>query len=277
MKNARLLITSDLSPGATSENTLEALVEQMAGREPAAVVIAGNLGESIRDLETVLKMFQKKLGCPLGFVPGNQDLFFQENLTSQNLWTHALRQKVEALGIRYLQTSTLEIGSTVVTGSIGWYDYSSAVPELERTQEYWIQSKLDHNVPDALRIDWEWSDQEFATLVNRSLSATLDSLESDPKTSEVVVVTHFPVFEWQLPPVFTAPGAENFNRVLRAYQGNLNLGLEILQRRKVRHVVSAHVGFEGYRSLAKPDGSLAKSYLTGSSPSTPAFTEIGLS
>jgi len=239
-------------------------------------VIAGNLGETLRELESVLDLFKKKLGCPLAFLPGNQDLFFQEDLTSQNLWTHALRKKVESLGVRYLQTSTLEVGSTVISGSIGWYDYSSAIPELGRTQEYWIQSKLEHNVPDALRIDWEWSDLEFATLVSRSLSATLDSLESDPKTREVVVVTHFPVFEWQLSPVFTGLGKDSYPRVLRAYQGNLNLGLEILQRSKVRHVVSGHVGIDGYRSVAKPDGTLVKSFLTGSSPSAPSFVEVPL-
>jgi hypothetical protein len=276
MNKASLLVTSDLSPGASSENALAHLADQMGERNPAAVVIAGNLGETLRELESVLDLFKKKLGCPLAFLPGNQDLFFQEDLTSQNLWTHALRKKVESLGVRYLQTSTLEVGSTVISGSIGWYDYSSAIPELGRTQEYWIQSKLEHNVPDALRIDWEWSDLEFATLVSRSLSATLDSLESDPKTREVVVVTHFPVFEWQLSPVFTGLGKDSYPRVLRAYQGNLNLGLEILQRSKVRHVVSGHVGIDGYRSVPKPDGTLVKSFLTGSSPAAPSFVEVPL-
>jgi hypothetical protein len=276
MNASSLLVTSDLNLSASSEGLIVSLAQKMASHSPSAVVIAGNLGESVGDLRTVLTLFKKHLACPLAFVPGNQDLFFQENLSSHELWTHGLRQEVETLGVKYLQGSTLELQGAVVTGTIGWYDYSTALAEMQRTQEYWIQCKLENNVPDALRIDWEWSDPEFATLVSRSLEATLDSLEADPLTREVVVVSHFPVFEWQLPTLISGRQGEDFQRILRAYQGNLNLGQEILQRSKVTGVVSAHVGIQGHKAIHRANGGPVNSYLTGSTPTHPSFVEIPL-
>ena len=123
----KLLVTSDLTLGAASEGSIEALGDSMAS----------------------------------------------QNLSSHDLWAFGLRQEVESLGINYLQGSTLELDGHVITGSIGWYDYSTALPEMNQIQESWIQTKLDNNVPDALRIDWEWSDPEFAMLVSRSLSRRL--------------------------------------------------------------------------------------------------------
>lgn len=276
MNTSSLLVTSDLNLSASSEDQIVSLAQKMASQSPSAVVIAGNLGESVEDLRNVLTLFKKHLACPLAFVPGNQDLFFQENLSSHDLWTHGLRREVEALGVKYLQGSTMELSGAVVTGTIGWYDYSTALAEMRQTQEYWIQSKLENNVPDALRIDWEWSDPEFATLVSRSLEATLDSLETDPLTREVVVVSHFPVFEWQLPTLVSGRQGEDFQRIIRAYQGNLNLGQEILQRSKVTCVASGHVGIHGRKSIHRANGQPVQSYLTGSTPTHPAYVEITL-
>jgi hypothetical protein len=111
----KLLVTSDLTLGAASEGSIEALGDSMASQNPAAVVVAGNLGESLGDLRKVLSLLKDKMKCPLAFVPGNQDLFFQENLSSHDLWAFGLRQEVESLGINYLQGSTLELDGHVIT------------------------------------------------------------------------------------------------------------------------------------------------------------------
>ena len=272
----KLLVTSDLTLGAASEGSIEALGDSMASQNPAAVVVAGNLGESLGDLRKVLSLLKDKMKCPLAFVPGNQDLFFQENLSSHDLWAFGLRQEVESLGINYLQGSTLELDGHVITGSIGWYDYSTALPEMNQIQESWIQTKLDNNVPDALRIDWEWSDPEFAMLVSRSLAATLDSLEADTKVRGVTVITHFPVFDWQLPTVAQGFEGEAYQHILRAYQGSFSLGQEILKRAKVGHVVSGHVGISGSKTIHRPGGKPVRGYLTGSSQISPGYVELEL-
>lgn len=276
MKQNTLLVTSDLTLGASSRESVAALAKEMAEKAPIAVIVAGNLGESLDDLRSVLTLLKAPLSCPLAFVPGNQDLFFQENCSSHELWTHGLKREVESLGVFYLQGAKLDLGEVVVTGSIGWYDYSTALPELNRTQEYWIQSKFDHNVADALRIDWEWSDPEFAALVSKGLTATLDSLEKDPKVQKVVVVTHFPVFDWQLPTLTTGFEGEGFQKILRAYQGSLPLGQEILKRSKVGYVASGHVGISGSKSIQRPGNTPVKGFLTGSCPEKPGFVEITL-
>ena len=56
----------------------------------------------------------------------------------------------------------------------------------------------DHLLIDALRIDWEWSDPEFAERVARPFLATLDGWEADPAVRRVVAVTHVPILEAQM-------------------------------------------------------------------------------
>ena len=274
-KPVRVLVTSDLTFGATAKDAVATLAGRMAATNPDAVVIAGNLGETVGELRTTLALMKKAFICPVAFVPGNQDLFFQEKISSHDLWTFALRQVVEDHGVSYLQGSTLELNGVVLLGSIGWYDYSAAHPDLPRTQEAWIQTKLENNVADAMRIDWEWSDPEFASLVGKTLQANLESVEQDHNVREVAVITHYPVFPWQIIATSGNDDRESqFTKLLQAYHGNYAMGFEIMCFPKVSAVVSGHVGTAGDQEIPRAQGKPIRSYLTGSSASHPGYVEI---
>jgi hypothetical protein len=97
------------------------------------------------------------------------------------------------------------------------------------------------------RIDWAWTDPEFAALVGKDFLGVLDRLEGEPSVRQVVVVTHMPILACQILPW---PDDPDWG-FMRAYFGNLTLGREVVRRGKVAHVVSwhTHKAYEGRLSL----------------------------
>jgi hypothetical protein len=206
----------------------------MAAFAPDAAVLAGDLAESLADFTRCLKLFRQELGCPLWVLPGERDFWARPPYDSARLWRELLPQAVAGAGCQWLEGKAFVLGGVAVAGSVAWYDYSSAAPGLPVTALEFAQHKYLHNA-DALRIDWGWSDPEFATLAGTALVATLDHLEQDPAVRQVVVVTHFPLLEQQLDR--DAPPGRTF---ASAYLGNLKLGSQVLARKKVTHLLSGH-------------------------------------
>src|SRR5262249_50404339 len=126
------------------------------------------------------------------------------------------------------------IQGVAVAGSVAWYDYSSAAPGLPVTALEFAQHKYLHNA-DALRIDWGWADPEVSSLAGAAPLAPPGPLGPEPHVPPTVVVTHFPILEQQLDR--DAPPGRTF---ASAYLGNLKLGLQVLARQKVTHVLSGH-------------------------------------
>lgn len=232
MTAVKLAVTSDLHLPVTPADKLAGLAQDLAVSAPDAVVLAGDLAESLGDFSRVLAMFRKALTCPVAVLPGDVDFWARPPYDSRRLWTELLPKAAADEGCVWLEGGSLRVGRAGVTGSVAWYDYSAAslagmVSDLEFAQQKYL-----HNA-DALRIDWEYSDPEFAGRVGAGLVAALDELEADPAVEQVVVVTHFPILEEQL---VRQPGA-GFSS---AYSGNLTLGRKVAARAKVRHVVSGH-------------------------------------
>jgi hypothetical protein len=233
MAVVKLAITSDLNLAVTHPDRIAGVARQMAGFQPDAAVVAGDLAESLADLTRCLKVLRQHLSCPLWVLPGDHDFWARPPYDSTQLFRHLLPQAVANAGCHWLEGSSFVHSGVAVAGTVAWYDYSSAstagfISDLELAQK-----KYQYNA-DALRIDWEWSDPEFAGLVSTAFLATLDRLEQDPEVRSIVVITHFPILEQQLP-------REQLHGFASAYAGNLTLGKKVLQRRKVSHVLSAHV------------------------------------
>jgi hypothetical protein len=233
MSAVKLAITSDLNLAVVRIETLTALAREIAAFNPGAAVLAGDLAESLADLTRVVKLFRQELTCPIWVLPGDHDFWARPPYDSKRLFRELIPQTVANHGCHWLEGQAFTLGDDVaVAGSVAWYDYSAGVlggmvsaPEL-------AQTKYLYNA-DALRIDWEWSDAEFAGLVSARLQATLDHLEQDSSVRSILVVTHFPILEQQL---VREPGAG----LASAYAGNLTLGRKVLAYRKVTHVISGH-------------------------------------
>jgi 3',5'-cyclic AMP phosphodiesterase CpdA len=235
MPAVKVAIASDLHLPITPIGRVAELAGEVAAFAPDALVLAGDLGESPADFRRCLDLFAGAVRCPVWVIPGNHDLWARPPDDSHRLWRERLPEETAAAGCRWLEGGGFTLGGTAVAGTVAWYDYSAADPSVQGTALLFAQEKYKHNA-DALRIDWEWSDPEFAERVARPFLATLDGWEADPAVRRVVAVTHVPLLEEQMT---RDPGSAAWS-FSNAYFGNLTLGRKVLARRKVTHVVSGH-------------------------------------
>jgi predicted phosphohydrolase len=236
---------------------------------PDAVVLAGDIGESLLDIEAVLKLFQR-IDCPVLVIAGNHDLW-NRDAPSRELWEKLLPELVESCGCHWLESGTFIGDGVAVTGTIAWYDYSGADATIQVMPETFAREKGSFN-NDAFLIDWPWSDVEFAELVAGPFLATLDRLESDALVQRIVVVTHVPVLECQMT---RRPNDRNW-AFSNAYFGNLTLGAKVVTRRKVSHVVSGHTHV-GRSAVMEPlDGRSVIARVIESEYRRPAWIELSI-
>ena len=260
-------VTADLLMGAASPPSIHSLIDALAASRADAVVLAGNIGENDGQIGQFFKRLRQAVACPIGFVPGNQDLFYRNETSSEALLGTHLPALCKAHGVQFLPGNPLTIGSIGIVGSLAWYDYSAADPTANLTLEDHVQFKQDRNVPEALRIDWAWSDLEVAENSTRALEADIATALGNPSVKRVLAVTHFPVFDWQIP---RDPG-NRLAALRNAYEGNLNIGRWLMNHQAVAGVVSAHVPHGGCRVLHRDPLPPIPSWLVGASPESPGF------
>lgn len=122
-----------------------------------------------------------------------------------------------------------------IAGTIGWYDYSAVDPAISHSELHFAQEKFNFN-SDALLVDWEWSDPEFALRVSGPFLHQLNALDNNPAVHSIIAATHFPIFEEQIHRDTNQSGWAFSN----AYAGNLTLGYQALKIKKLSHVLSGH-------------------------------------
>lgn len=249
----RIAFTADLHLPITPLAKIAALAAELKAAGPDVVVVAGDVAESLADLERVLGLLRAHLQGPVLVLAGNHDLWTRagQPISSRELWEVRIPETVRQAGCTWLEGQAFVQHGIAIAGTIAWYDYSAIDPAVEASPEACARLKRQYN-PDGYRIDWPWTDLEFCALVRGPFLATLDRLEADAAVAQTVVVTHVPLLECQMcrrphDPVWS---------FTNAYFGNLTLGREVLARRKVTHIVSGHthVGREG--RVAAADGRL---------------------
>jgi hypothetical protein len=263
MAAVKLAITSDLYLSVTPVERLTGLARQMAGFNPDAAVLAGDLAESLNDFVRCLKLFRQALSCPLWVLPGDHDFWARPPYDSGRLWRQLIPEAVAANGCQYLEGGSFVHGGIAVAGTVAWYDYSSATLAGIVSDMEFAQQKYLYNA-DALRIDWEWSDPEFAGLASAPFLATLDHLEQDSAVRQTIVVTHFPILEQQLP-------RDTIKGLASAYLGNLTLGKKVLARHKVSHVISGHAHLAREYTLERPGGGAVEVHVLPGDYDRPAW------
>jgi len=236
----RLAVTSDLhydfEGHLTRPAAVEELVLSLVDSRPDAVVLAGDIANGYAAFEACLAEF-KGLGVPVGVVAGNHDLWRDEKLglSTEALWGGALEEACERQGLVWLESRSIRVGEVAVVGSMCWYDYSALDPSIAMTREELARVKSALNA-DARKMDWRRKDADFAAELERALLRRLDAQASDPAVTAVAVVTHVPLLEQQITRRPEDPRWSTTN----AYYGNLTTGLAVLQRPKVKAIVSGH-------------------------------------
>ncbi len=236
----KLVVTSDLhvDPGGklTTRARIDALAQSIADEAPSLVVLAGDLGHTLRGWELCLDAF-RAMPCPVAALAGNHDVWRDRsaNLGSEALFSAALADRCARAGVLWLEEQTLRFGPIAVVGSMAWYDYSAVDPTVTMSAAQLEELKPAFN-NDARFIDWPHRDGEVAARLGDALVAKLDALERDASITTVAVVTHVPLLEEQME---RRPHDPTWG-LCNAYFGNLTLGRRVTAFRKVRAVVSGH-------------------------------------
>lgn len=244
----RILITSDLHLEYTGVETIRRLVAGISRDEPDLVILAGDLGNPEHLFEQCLATFLP-LSCPVAVLSGNHDIWAYPGATSISLYEEVLPAITRSLGYHWLERDPMVIpGGIGIAGNIGWYDYSFQEPKYQSTLEEVIRRKADYAM-DALKVDWEYSDLEFADLCRQRLIDQITKLEADPSVRRILVVTHVPLMESQ---VDRRPDDADWS-LGNPYFAHLTLGSEVLKFPKVRWVVSGHTHVE-MNGIAEREG-----------------------
>lgn len=252
----RILITSDLHYRPAQREAFLAFAGWVREQQPDCLIIAGDVGHPLRLFRRGLQLFAG-LDCPKLLVAGNHDLYHAE-YDSRTLWEQALPQATRDEGFVWLEDEVVVLplhgeqkpgffGETgllgrhlAIAGTLGWYDYSARAPHLGYDDAaVRAVKRLINN--DADYIDWPWSDVAMARYLAKGLAARLQRASSNPAVSQILVVTHVPIFEQGVP---DHPESE-FWSLMRAYAGNFTLGELVRRTPKVTHVVSGHIHFAG--------------------------------
>src|SRR5262249_42498622 len=114
------------------------------------------------------------------------------------------------------------------------YDYSAAdgppVPAA-----YFAKHKGEF-VQDARLLDWDEEDPALAQRLGVALCGRLAALERDPAVQRILVVTHLPLFDEQMP---RKPWDRRWS-MSNAFFGNITVGRQVAAFGKVACVVSGH-------------------------------------
>ncbi len=227
----RIAVTSDIHFHPPWYDRIKRFADLLQEQKPDLLVLAGDIGEPVEMFTRGLKVFQPVCEQRAALA-GNHDVWHRDSsYTSQELWESRLEETARELGYHWLDRENVVIGSIGICGSIAWYDYSGKHPEINLTDdEYEMLKPLITN--DGRYVDWPWTDREFARRVTAEICARLDALESDPRITDIVALTHVPIF--------SGPQSQALSPA-NAYYANLALGEAVRQYEKVRVVLSGHV------------------------------------
>lgn len=234
---AEIVVTSDLHIGITNERAVERLIDDVIALKPDAIVVAGDLGEPMKDFVACLDLLAPAT-CPVGILAGNHDLWIDDQnagVDSAEYYYKRLPAAVRQRGFVWLEEDPLRLPDGVaIAGSVAWYDYSRRAAQYNNWRDDQF-AKAKYNVnQDAKYIKWQYSDPEFARIVGDKLIHQLTELEEDRNIRDVLVATHIPIHPSQFVPM---PAD---NPVADVFFGNLTLGNRVGAFRKVTAIVSGH-------------------------------------
>lgn len=246
----RIAITSDIHFFPQWQQNIHHFARVLSGFAPDLLIVAGDTGEPLelfaQGLQALAPVCHRRAA-----LAGNHDVWRREEgyaYSSERLWEAELARVAQANGYTWLEHDNIVLDEVGICGTIGWYDYGGKPAQLPFDDDFYevIKPQVTN---DARYIDWRWSDREFAARVGDQFQVRLDALEANPAVHEVLVATHVPLYEGALRSSATPQQA-----LLNAYYANIGLGEQVLQRAKVRAVVSGHVHHERRLSIPRANG-----------------------
>jgi 3',5'-cyclic AMP phosphodiesterase CpdA len=240
----RLLVTADLHYNhLRSKRPADDLIDQInrLGEQQHidALLFAGDTavadGDAIERCLSRIRFAGEKI-----FLAGNHELWTRSD-DSYAIFRDALPRRIRAIGWRWLEDDSFVSSDrrVAIAGTVGWYDYSFAVPQLAISRESYA-TKVIANTSGQTTARWNdgkfvklhRSDQAFLDELLTNLGARLDSLRDVPR---VLVAVHHVPFEQLLPPHHGTQWD-----FVRAYLGSRRIGELLTRYAHVRDVVCGH-------------------------------------
>ncbi len=222
------------------------MAEIMADAAPDVVILAGDVSNSLKIMESVLSYFSRIEATKL-FVPGNHDLWFEpgagfgEGSDSGEKYASLVPALCERMGFIDIGQGPFYVQNVAFVGSIGWYDYSFADPRLKISKEEYQRGIYEEQLWwDSKMISWcrfpradeeGLSDEEICNGMVKKLDAHLS--EAEKHVDRIVTVVH------------TCPFVELFPRsdppyFLDAYTGSEKIGDVLQKHPKVEICITGH-------------------------------------
>jgi hypothetical protein len=118
MATVKLAITSDLHLPITKAEAITALGRQIKAFGPQPLIVAGDVGESLADVQRGLHLLREQVHCPIWVLAGNHDLWARPPYDSRQLWLEQIPAAVRAAGCQWLEGVSFVLDGVAVTGTI---------------------------------------------------------------------------------------------------------------------------------------------------------------
>lgn len=207
------------------------LVSYLKEEQAELLVLAGDISGAWQLTQAVVRDLEERSGVEVVYVPGNHDMWNheREHIRNDEIYQHYLNDS------HCLSRAPRRVGSYVLIGDIGWYDYSFGNPVIP-TAEFEKMQKDGRVWQDSRWNDWTEDNKKKSEWFLDKLASQMEEWKNTPQ----VLVTHMLPAE-----AFCVPISEN-NELdwgyFNAFLGTKKLK-ELYQRYPVKYAVCGHVHF----------------------------------
>ena len=187
--------TADLHYGKStaSDSSVRELAEKLASKRPDVLIIAGDVAiADPRATVECLRLFAD-VASHRFVIPGNHDIWSSDRsgaADSRDIFERLFSRSAMLGGFHRLDVEPRVVDGVGFAGSIGWYDYAFADPELDVPRSVYEKKSLPGvgRWNDGRFVRWDYTDEEF-------LDITLERLTQDirrvaDKSTKLVITTH---------------------------------------------------------------------------------------
>ena len=215
---------------------LDILAEVLHEEECTSLILAGDISSKAELTLKLIEKIRKKIEMPLWFVPGNHDMWDDENRFRDTWEIYNEYKNTEGC----LCGRAVDIGENkVLTGSLGWYDYSFGDSKFSE-EEFEAKNRNGRTWQDSIFAHWNMPDKE----VCRYCQDEIRNAVKDINGKEITAVTHMLAI-----PEFTVPVEKQDWDYFNAFLGSAAYE-ELFKELGIKRSITGHVH---YRNTIKKD------------------------
>lgn len=207
----------------------EILAEKVQAHHLDVLLIAGDISNHYATTLGFLTRFGELAGTAVYFVPGNHDMWDQSGECGDS-WD-IYRRYAEHPACLIDRCVPLD-DRWVVTGDIGWYDYSFGSGRFSR-DAYEKHSMYGRTWQDSIHVRWHRRDWQ----VHEDMIARLEKRLTDSRGKKRIVMTHMVGID-----AFTVPESREKWDYFNAFLGSRQYG-ELYRKYGIEYGIMGHVHF----------------------------------